>query len=225
MNLVKKIVLFTLMILSLNAFSQDYEFPVLKSGVKQDLENLISNPNNFVGGTDKFGKSILYLKYNTGSVDVFSKYTNSAYIYDNISSDISYTEKLITVSPYNTNYNQCVQFAQAVSNAGSATNIWKSSGEFLNTSMYLHWRLIAKFNSNGFYDGSNGGHVALAIGSNSNGVYVIDQNWEGDHNSYYGKIAIHIIPWSTASEYSLVTKPKNWILNKNYYQISNMFYI
>ena len=49
--------------------------------------------------------------------------------------------------------------------------------------MYLNWRIIAKFKSNGKYwqsgDPTPYGHVALVIASNSNGVYVIDQNWEG----------------------------------------------
>jgi hypothetical protein len=209
MSFVKKVVFAALMIFSLNAFSQNYEYPVLKQGVKNDIENLIANQNNFVGGTTEGGDSILYLKYNNNSINVFSKYTSTNYIYDYPSANINYSTPLITVSPYDTNYNQCVQFAQTISNAGQATGIWKSDGNFINQSTYLHWKLIAKFKSNGYYDGSSGGHVALAIGSNANGVYVIDQNWEGNSSSNYGKIAIHIIPWETAEEYSLLTKPSN----------------
>jgi len=209
MSFVKKIVLAALMIFSLNAFSQNYEYPVLKQGVKNDIENLIANQNNFVGGTTASGNSILYLKYNNNSINVFSKYTSTNYIFDDPSSDISYSTPLITVSPYEYGTYQCVQFAQVISNAGKANLTWKSDGNFIDRTTYLHWKLIAKFNSNGFYDGLNGGHVALAIGSNANGVYVIDQNWEGNSSSNYGKIAIHIIPWETAEEYSLLTKPSN----------------
>ncbi len=75
--------------------------------------------------------------------------------------------------------------------------------------MFLDWQLIAKFKSDGYYDGSVNGHVALAIASNSNGVYVMDQNWGGSRTADYGKVAIHLIPWSEAENYTLVTKPSN----------------
>ncbi|MGB2110390.1 MAG: hypothetical protein ACPHY8_00140 [Patescibacteria group bacterium] len=223
MNLAKIFTATLLIFLSLNVFSQEYTFITLKSGVKEDLENLISNPNNFENETEYvYGKSISYLKYTNTISNLFEKYgTVSDVSHDSISEDgisrISSTDTLISVG--NNSFDpetqqeffQCVQFIQAISNAGSAGNRWKSSGANLNKSMYLKWRIIAKAKPNGYYPrwyDNFTGHVALAITSNDIGVYVIDQNWEGNRDSDYGKIGVHLIPWSEAENYSLMTIPK-----------------
>lgn len=218
MNLVNKVLSLFLIIMSLNAYSQDYVFATLKPGVIQDLESLISDPNNFVNGTDKNGKSIAYLKYTDEISKVFTDY--SWVKTSNVASDdIDYQEELISVAEkHDYTYLQCVQFVRALSNA-KGTNTWQSSGKigntnsaYLNRDMYLKWRIIAKFKTNGKYwqdgDPKPYGHVAIAIGSNSNGVYVIDQNWEGDGESFNGKVALHLIPWSEAKKYNLLSIPK-----------------
>ncbi|MDK1286776.1 BPSL0067 family protein [Pseudoalteromonas umbrosa] len=196
---------------SLVAAAQDYSFAVLKSGVKQDLEQLIDNPNNFVRENDHvFGGSMLYLKHTSSTANTFRQY-GVANNHQHDSRNISSVADLISVGESFDSYFQCVQFVRALSNAGH-TSKWKWSGAKLNSSMYLKWRIIAKFKSDGTYwqpgDSGAPGHVAIALGSNANGVYVIDQNWEGNGYSTYGKVAVHLIPWSEASKYSLLTIPK-----------------
>jgi hypothetical protein len=212
MNLFKKAFVVSTMILSLNAFSQDYEFAVLKSGVKQDLETLIGNANNFVSETDhNSNNNISYLKYTSNIAKIFKKYgvsNNISHDSDNISS----LDELISVGESFDTYYQCVQFIRAISDA-DGTDKWKWSGAYLNQNMYLNWRIVAKFKSDGTYwqsgDPTPYGHVALVIASNSNGIYVIDQNWEGDGTLDYGKVAIHLIPWDEADEYALLTQLSN----------------
>jgi hypothetical protein len=230
MSFVKKLVFAALMIFSLNAFSQGYEYPVLKAGVKNDIVTLIADSDNFVGETEyHFNENIAYLKHTNYTVSVFNKYgTTSGEIYHpkcyNYDQPyISSTEELLSVGNGSKAYSgegecqvyieyfQCVQFAQAISNAGTATGRWKEpeGDPNIDQNTDVSWKLIAKFGPDGYYNGSINGHVALAIGSNYKGVYVIDQNWEGSRTADYGKIGIHIIPWSEATNYGLVTIPSN----------------
>ncbi len=226
MSFVKKVVfIIALMIFSLNAFSQDYEYPVLKPGVINDLNTIIANPDNFVVEADYYSsENIGYLKYNNYTTSVFSKYgTTSGEIYHPDGTydqpNISSTEELLSLGNGTYAYSkgvymeyfQCVQFAQAISNAGQATNRWKEPDVNPNIDLNtdVSGKLIAKFGADGYYNGSINGHVALALSSNENGVYVIDQNWEGSRTADYGKVGVHIIPWSEATNYGLVTIPSN----------------
>lgn len=231
MSFVKKVVfIIALMIFSLNAFSQDYEYPVLKPGVINDLNTIIANPDNFVVEADYYSsENIGYLKYNNYTTSVFSKYgTTSGEIYHPKCNDydqpyISSTGALLSVGNGSKAYSgegecevyieyfQCVQFAQAISNAGQATNRWKEPdiNPNIDQNTDVSGKLIAKFGANGYYNGSINGHVALALSSNENGVYVIDQNWEGSSTADYGKVGVHIIPWSEATNYGLVTIPSS----------------
>ncbi|RJE77680.1 hypothetical protein BGP78_01400 [Pseudoalteromonas sp. MSK9-3] len=211
MKLIKSLLFLFVIIQSQGLYAQDYKFATLKPGVKNDLESLISNSNNFSRETDHvFGGSILYLKYTNNIANIFKKYgSTSASKHD--SRYITSLNDLISVGESFDTYFQCVQFIRALSDA-EHTSHWRWSGAKLNSSMYLKWRVIAKFKSNGKYwqpgDSKPYGHVAIAIGSNSNGVYVIDQNWEGNGTADYGKVSVHLLPWHEAENYSLLTVPK-----------------
>lgn len=242
MNIVKKLFIFTLFILSFSTLAQDYILPELKTGVQDDITSLILDSSNFSSETEYvFGSSIKYLKYNTDSVNIFKKYgtVSNEIIHPNGYNDqpeISSNYDLLSVGNeakswsdgHYIEYFQCVQFAQAISNAGKATNRWRESTQdnSLNINTDLSWRLIAKFSTDdGLYDGSDNGHVALAIMSNEKGVYVIDQNWEGSRSADYGKIGIHIIPWSEANNYALVTIPSSWLYKNKKTLIYVSFYL
>ena len=212
MKFINSALFILVMSFSWGAQAQDYSFAVLKPGVKSDLENLISNPNNFSRESDYvFGGSILYLKHTTSIANVLKKYgVVNSHTHD--SNHISSLSDLISVGERGDTYYQCVQFIRALSTA-EHTSHWQWSGANLNPSMYLKWRVIAKFKADGKYwqpgDKKPYGHVAIALGSNSNGVYVIDQNWEGTGTSDYGKVGVHLIPWTEASKYSLLTIPNS----------------
>lgn len=205
-----KILLITFTYLcSLSSLAGDYSYAQLKPGAKDDLMGLIENHNNFFTSTEKhFNLPIAYLRYNQSIDSVLQKYGPTSDI--NQPGDTlykingSYIPRM-SLGSYGENYYQCVQFVKAVSDAGSG-RYWKA-GDDLQEGMYLFWRVIAKFLPDGTYDGTRGGHVAIAVAANSSGVYILDQNWEGNYNWDYGKIGLHLIPWSEAEKYSLVTKP------------------
>lgn len=213
----KKLTLIFLVFISMNVFSQDYEEPELKDGVKDDILTLISGMSDyFVVETEAhYGLPIVYLLYTDQTAGIFNQYGETS-SHEHDSSYITSNDLLISIGNDSywkgSIYYQCVQFVQAISDVGLA-KYWLADSSTLdkdetNTSN-IKWKIIAKFNSDGSYDGTEGGHVALALSVTDNGVYVIDQNWEGDASADYGKTGIHLLPWSVAENYSVVTRPVN----------------
>ena len=61
------------------------------------------------------------------------------------------------------------------------------------------WSIIATFDSStSHYDNM---HTALVLGSNDEGLFVADQNWE--INTVPGKILLHFLPYNWKSAYKV----------------------
>lgn len=94
---------------------------------------------------------------------------------------------------FNPSY-QCVGFIKV------ATSVQKSAGSYwykFNESNISEsnrpkpYSVIATFNEKNEYEG----HTALVLGSNNEGVFVVDQNWHSD-----GEILFHFIPYGNESD-------------------------
>lgn len=199
MNVLHIVILVATLFATNLAYATNYKFPGFKSGAKADLESLFDNANNYVLYNSK-----AYLKANQTVVNTLNTY--GVVEQTTLENPIGISEQLVSLKQTGASYYQCVQFVKALSDIGW-TGGWHK-GVNLNKNMFIRWRFIAKFQSDGTYNGSNGGHVAIAVTSNSNGVVIIDQNYDGDDSSDYGKIAYHVIPWSSAVNYSLVEIPE-----------------
>lgn len=102
---------------------------------------------------------------------------------------------------------QCVGFVKGVAPGVNVhTSNWKPDTAVSADSLPAMGSVIATFNSNNKYFG----HVAIYLSGNSEGIYVIDQNWDDTTFgvNWVGKIYTHFIPFDNSN--SLTNNANNY---------------
>lgn len=152
------------------------------SATRTHLSNrLVDSDKEYVGGIQELTKIRYSDKFKrlesvvSEGVKVVN-YNNSGYL---------------QVNAKNENDGQCVSFVKAVANVNKPTYEWQPAKQ-VGVDEIKVGRVIALINSDGKYPQGGAGHVGIYLGQDSDGIWMLDQNWAtnivGIHKIKFGLI-------------------------------------